>query len=337
MKTTLRAIIAALALLTSIVWIQPVAADETTDTAETYTLRYRFEPNSTLRSKVVHLVTVETRIKGTSQVAKTRSASTKVWKIQKVDDQGQTTFVHSVAHVDMWQSVTGRQVVRFNSATDEQPPAGYEEVARSVGVPLATVTIDATGRVVDRKDNRPQFNPGIGDLTVPLPETPVAIGQRWTEEDEVQLRLPGEPIKRIKTRQVYSLRSVKTGVATIDVKTEVLTPIDDPALEAQMVQRLQQGHVRFDIDAGRLLSRQMDMDKTVIGFNGADSQMEYLARFTEEMSEGEADDEEALKATADDQDSSPKATTTTTATAEPAAAEPTANKPQPLQGPEIRR
>ena len=252
-----------------------------------YALRYRFEEGETVGSTVVHLVTVETRIQGTTQVAKTRSAATKVWKIESVAENGDVTFVHSVADVDMWQSVSGRQVIRYNSREDEKAPPGYEHVAESVGVPLATVTIDPSGREKKRKDNRAQFNPGIGDLTVPLPEEPVAVGHQWTIPEDVPLRLPGEPIRRIKTRQLYTLRKVQTGVATIDVRTEVLTPIEDPAIEAQLVQRLQEGTIKFDVDAGRLLSRQMDMDKTVIGFNGAESQMDYLARFTEEMLSGD--------------------------------------------------
>jgi hypothetical protein len=46
---------------------------------------------------------------------------------------------------------------------------------------------------------------------------------------------------------------------------------------------LTQGSVKFDLDAGRLISRQMDLDETVIGFSGPDSVMQYLARLTDEL------------------------------------------------------
>jgi hypothetical protein len=75
---------------------------------------------------------------------------------------------------------------------------------------------------------------------------------------------------------------VAAGVATIEVKTQVLSPVDDPRIRSQLVQRLQFGTIRFDVDAGRVLSKQMDTDEIVIGFQGADSIMQYLARFTEE-------------------------------------------------------
>src|SRR5690606_6039881 len=89
-------------------------------------------------------------------------------------------------------------------------------------------------------------------------------------------------VKRVKTRQQYTLESVETGIATISVKTQVLTPVNDPKLEAQLVQQLTNGEVRFDIEAGRVRSKQMDWDELVIGFSGADSTLKYLARFTEE-------------------------------------------------------
>ena len=52
--------------------------------APTYTLAYKFQAGDVNRTKVVHLVTVETKIKGSTQTAKTRSVSTKIWRIPVV-------------------------------------------------------------------------------------------------------------------------------------------------------------------------------------------------------------------------------------------------------------
>ena len=58
-------------------------------------------------------------------------------------------------------------------------------------------------------------------------------------------------------------------------------------MKAQLVQQLTEGTIKFDIDAGRILAKQIDWDETVVGFNGSDSMMKYLARFTEELSKDE--------------------------------------------------
>jgi hypothetical protein len=253
------------------------------DGAERYQLQYKFSPGEVFRCKVTHLTTVETKIRGVAETVKTRSVSTKAWRILSVDQAGNVTFTYTVEDVSMWQQPSGREEIRYDSAKDKEPPDEYRQVAETVGVSLGTITISASGGILRRENARPQFNPGIGELTVPLPPHPVKIGDSWSTEGELPIRLKDGPVKRIKTRQIYELKQVQTGVATIAARTEVLTPVDDPAVQSQLVQRVKRGEVRFDVDAGRVLEQQMDIDETVIGFSGADSMMKYLARLTEEI------------------------------------------------------
>ncbi len=259
------------------------ASDAATDGADRYHLQYKFSPGEVFRCKVTHLTTVETKIRGTAETVKTRSVSTKAWKILSVDRAGNVTFTYTVEDVSMWQQPAGQPEVRYDSAQDKEPPDAYRHVAETVGSPLGTITISASGEILRRENARPQFNPGIGELTVPLPPEPVQVGDTWSTEGELPIRLKDGPVKRIKTRHIYELKQVQTGVATIAARTEVLTPVDDPAIQSQLVQRVKRGEVRFDVDAGRVLQQQMDIDETVIGFSGADSMMKYLARLTEEM------------------------------------------------------
>ncbi len=278
-------IISAIALASVLVAAPAFSAEEVA--AEEYTLVYKFHAGEVVQSKVTHLVTVETKIRGVEQVARTRSISTKSWRIEEVAADGSIRFTHYVDDVDMWQSVTGREEVKYNSQTDQTPPPGYEAVAASVGKPLAVVTISPTGRILQRENSQKQFNPGIGELTVPMPEGPVKIGDEWNMPDEISLKEEGGAVKKINLRQVYRLQKVETGVATIQVETQVLTPLKDAKLQTELVQRLQKGTVRFDIDAGRLILKQMDMNENILGFNGAESSMHYVARFSEEMDNAE--------------------------------------------------
>jgi hypothetical protein len=122
-------------------------------------------------------------------------------------------------------------------------------------------------------------------LTVPFPpvdKQPIKPGVSWSIADEVKLLLDDGSIKKVQTQQQYKLEKVENGVATIAVSTVVLTPINDPKLKSQLVQREQTGTIKFDIDAGRLLHKQLDIDQQVFGFSGADSHMQYLSRLTEE-------------------------------------------------------
>jgi hypothetical protein len=116
-----------------------------------------------------------------------------------------------------------------------------------------------------------------------LPSEPVVIGHTWSIPQDIDVPLPSGAIKKIKAVQQFVLEDVKTGVATIHVSTIVLTPITDPAVESQLVQREADGRVRFDIDAGRLLGQQMDIDKRVVGFRGDASSIHYVNRFSERL------------------------------------------------------
>ena len=87
----------------------------------------------------------------------------------------------------------------------------------------------------------------------------------------------------IKIRERFTLEKVKTGVATLSVRSEPLTPIREESIRAQVVQQLSNGTIRFDVDNGRLLSKQLDWDEDVVGFQGANSMMEYRAQLTERL------------------------------------------------------
>lgn len=251
-------------------------------TSNDYALRYQFTPDEVHCSRVTHLVTIETRINGTAQTAQTRSISVKNWRIVSVDERGAITLVNSIDSVNMWQQGSGQVAITYNSETDEEPPLVYQKVAESVGIPISTITISQQGKIISRDDHLEQSGGDMGGLTIPLPEGRVEVGHVWTDPTQIRVPLRDGRVRLIRVRQRYELMDVSTGVATIDVRTELLTPLNDPWIEAQLVQRMQNGTVRFDIDAGRLISRQMDMDETVIGFRGEDSTMNYLARFTEE-------------------------------------------------------
>ncbi|MDA1051011.1 MAG: DUF6263 family protein [Planctomycetota bacterium] len=267
----------------SLVCFASAALAEEDAAAATHLLRYQFAKGEQVRWKVIHLGTTETKIQGNTQTSKSRSVSTKAWQVTDVDADGNCTFSHTVTNVNMWQQLSDRPEVRYNSETDTEIPVEYQQVAQTVGVPLATITISPKGDIVEREGSKANEQFGIGGIVMLLPDKPVKAGSRWYEPSELHTRLPDGRVKKIKIRKNYTLEKVQTGVATISVKTEVLTPVNDARIEAQLVQQLTDGTIKFDVDAGRVISKEMNWDETVVGFNGADSMMKYLARFTEEL------------------------------------------------------
>ena len=183
----------------------------------------------------------------------------------------------------MRQSVSGRQDIHYNSETDVVVPAEFEQVAKAVRVPLSVIVLDNRGHITKRKEERAQPGANPGEMTVPLPENEVAVGESWSFPHDTSVRQKDGSTKQVKTRQKFTLTEVENGIATIRVETDILTPIRDPALEAQLIQHVTDGTVRFDIAAGRVVGQQTDIDKRVVGFQGEASSMHYVTRFSEEL------------------------------------------------------
>jgi len=199
-----------------------------------------------------------------------------------VDEAGNATLEHTVDDVTMTSRTSDRGEVRWASGSGVEPPPGYELVPHSLGVPLVRLTVSTDGRVLDRHELRPCPPAATGDLVVvPLPEKEIAVGAEWTVPQDVVVEVPNGPRKAVRTRLRYRLHEVNDGVATITVDTTVLTPIDDPRLEARLLERIWDGRVTFDITGGRVVGRQTSIDRRVVGFGGPQSSVRYKASLEE--------------------------------------------------------
>ena len=267
----------------------PTAAAEAFDNAagkltdHQYELVYKLKSGESLNYEVVHEALVKTTVQGETQDSQSRSVSGKTWKITEVDASGNSVVTNTIDYINMWSKTGDQPAAKFDSRKAGAPPAEYVRVAEMINIPLAEITIAPTGRIVDRKDHVPQHDIGIGGITVPLPEEAVKIGAEWSTPGVVQVR-DSEGVRRaIKTRQLYRLTKVETGIATIELRTEVLTPVQDPRITAQLVQKQANGEIKFDIDAGVIRSRTLQWQENVVSFNGPESHMDYNARLTETL------------------------------------------------------
>lgn len=250
-------------------------------------LRYKLAEGESLRYEVTHAAKTLTRVRGTELAGQAHTTSEKLWTVSKVAQDGTMTFAHSVDFVEMMQQEGDKEELRWSSRSGEAPPILFEAVAKQLQKPLVTVSIDPRGQELTREQHGgTELQLGMGGLTLALPEEALAIGTSWSVPREIKVRDPEGKIKEIKVRDSFTLEKVQTGVATIRVRTEVLTPIEAASVKAQIVQQLSNGTIKFDVDAGRVLSKELDWDETVVGFQGENSLMEYRARVTEKLLDG---------------------------------------------------
>jgi hypothetical protein len=261
----------------------PSIANVKSPSAPTYDLRYKCSIGDILRYEVSHRASIRSTIDDKTEGAQTRTDSVKSWKISDVLPSGDIEFLTVVERVHMVNQVADRPATDYDSQRDKTAPPGFEEAARAVGVPLSLIRIAPNGKVLRREMKLKRQGPDEeGPITVLLPEEPVAVGDVWDESFDLTVTMKTGGTKRIHTRRHYKLVKVENGIATISIDYQVLSPID-AHVESQIVERLLDGEVRFDIDAGRVVSQTMDIDKRILGFAGPTSSMHYVVRMEEKL------------------------------------------------------
>lgn len=259
------------------------SASEQGTSEQKYELAYKFKMGEVIRYAVRHTEHLRTSMEGTTQEAETKSESIKAWKVTDVLPNGEMEFIHLVESIRLSNRVPNRAEVSYNSEGDETPPAGYEPLARSIGVPISLIRIDSNGAVVHREEKHPQQAASEDmPLVMRLPTEPIAIGEQWDNKYDVQVQRRDGTTKTIRTRRVCTLEKVDSGQATIAVEYQILSLVE-PFFESQLAERLSKGVVQFDLKRGRIVSQRLDVDKSIIGFYGESSRKHVVSRLEEKL------------------------------------------------------
>lgn len=250
---------------------------------QSWRLQYRLQEGETIRWDVEQIAKTDTAMAGFEEESSLRTRSIIAWNVLSVDSNGKMTIQDQLEKVVEWQKTGDNDPVSYDSSKDEEVPGIYQATAEKVGKPLATTTIEPSGRIVQRESHIRSMEFGMGKFTLVFPEEPLSIGTQWNTPEELQARRSDQTIKTIKTRMLYTLRKVENGIATISFRREILTPIKDPKVKSQIQQKLNQGVVIFDIAKGRITRKVVQWDEKVQGFEGDDSYLHYVGKYTMDL------------------------------------------------------
>ena len=262
--------------------VAPVA-----DAPATHTLRYRFEPGTSLRYEIETRSTIYSKQAVQGGAATEQTVRQTGRTVQRLDvlpakgDGGVATLrvVSETIKLSARETLNGiaRPAAEWDSETGLLAPPEFAQVAKVVGVPMHDLTVRTDGEVV-RADSHlprpkgspePDGDPGQYRHLFPrLPEQPVAVGDAW--EDRFTTKLEQERLPKPWTlRRQFTLEAVTDGVAVIRVKISPLPPPFDVDLRRQLAGRCPTGTVRFDIERGVMLGQTATVDSRVVNFRGA--------------------------------------------------------------------
>ncbi|MDR1289959.1 MAG: hypothetical protein LBK06_02030 [Planctomycetaceae bacterium] len=251
---------------------------------EKYIFRYKFQKGDEFRWNVVQQLKIDTTIKGTNEIVETYSKSVKVWRVLENMADNVAKFEYWVEGVDMRKIQTGQELTEYNSTRDREIPKEFKSLEGTIGVPLAHFMIDMQG-VIRRKIPLKIYSDESREnrIVIHLPDVSLSVGDSWTVDlpvVDVQINSNSDKVRKVSAKQRYKLESVQAGAAKIKFDTQVLTPLE-PQMQAKVLDLYMSGELMFDIDAGKIISQKITVDKTVIGFVERNDSLHHVSRLTE--------------------------------------------------------
>jgi hypothetical protein len=253
---------------------QPIAAvrPQPLKPAE-YRLAYKFRANED-----VHMpFAVDSRMvvqKGPSTLTTTNQSTVeRHFHVASVDADGSAIVDLFIDSVKLSYSFNGGKPTTYDTNAKDPPPSGFESVKDSIGH-RGKVRFSARGTILTVPGTSPDTSADPSESFLDLlPEKSVHIGDEWSDDIKVKVSLSRNLSQKITLRRYYTLESVHENVATIRLRTVEITPVDDPQIRAQLVQRTPEGKMTFDLVRGAITARELNCSRTETGIMGQGSQI----------------------------------------------------------------
>ncbi|SFI04812.1 DUF6263 family protein [Planctomicrobium piriforme] len=248
------------------------------DDAQPVTLRYHFQPGQIVRYDVTMNDDYRIQIGAAVDSPYSHNHSSKHYEVKSVAPDGSAVLVLTIDAIQLEIFQNGGKIKydSRNKETAKNEPV-FLALEDLVGKPHLQLIISPRGAVSNyqplvAKDQVPS-DPATAafDVLVALPEQPVKVGETWKEAFEAAVNLTGSEVKKqVKMQRHYTLTSHENGLATIEIKTKILTLLEDADEEMQLLRRTPCGTVVIDTQRGLLVSKTLTQNNEVTGFqNGA--------------------------------------------------------------------
>jgi hypothetical protein len=242
--------------------------------------RHRWQPGQVLVYKTAHATQVLDTVDGAKVETKSLVNVTKRWQVVDVDANGVATLQLSLAALRIEQTTPKGEVLLFDSTNLEKSDPGMaKQLSPFVGPPVAVLHLDATGKLIDVKESK--FSPATRfeeDLpfAVVLPPVLPQANQTWDRAYKIT------QVGTFDAVQHYTCKSVTASALTIGVTTELKAPPEAVADRIPLLPMQPEGEIVFDLQAGRMHSAVLTIDKELKGHMGEGSSYRLQSNYTEQ-------------------------------------------------------
>jgi hypothetical protein len=212
---------------------------------------------------------------------------TKRWQVVGVDAAGVATLQLTLLALRMEMTTHTGDVLKFDSAAPkDSTPELREQLRKFVGPPLAVLRVDGTGKVLEVKESK--FGPASRyESELPfvgvLPVEALRQGLQWERAFQITLEPPQGTGEKHAAIQKYVCKSVAGYAATVGVMTELKAPPPAVADRIPLQHYLPEGEIVYDLQAGRMKSAVLKIDKELKGHQGEGSSYHFQSQYTEQF------------------------------------------------------
>lgn len=242
--------------------------------------RHRWQPGQVFVYKTAHATLVVDSVENNKVETKSLVNVTKRWQVVDVDANGIATLQLSLTTLRIEQTTPKGEVLLFDSTNlEKSDPDMAKQLSPFVGPPVAVLRVDATGNLIDVKESK--FGPATRfqeelPFQVVLPPVLPQANQTWDRAYKIT------QIGTFDAVQHYTCKSVTAAALTIGVATELKAPPEAVADRISLLQMQPEGEVVFDLQAGRMHSAVLKIDKELKGHMGEGSSYRLVSNYTEQ-------------------------------------------------------
>ncbi|HUQ70240.1 MAG TPA: hypothetical protein VM165_11985 [Planctomycetaceae bacterium] len=258
----------------------------------TYPLAYKFTPGTFAHYEVTQKSVILSRYEQGQEKMNNESTTTKHFRVVTADAAGVAQLEPIIDRVKMAVTFNDVNKVEYDSADPGPAPRGFEAVAATIGKSTARIHLTPNGELtkVTALPDAPasltalaaKADPSMNFL-IPLPREAVGIGAVWKDRYQVPV-VVGEGLSQPVTLQrEFALTKVTGAVATITFQTKIITPMDNPQVQAQLLQRTPAGTIEFDLDRGLIVAQTTKASGEVVQAFGANTKMQASLETTERL------------------------------------------------------
>lgn len=259
--------------------------------ADSPAARFRWTAGQTLEYRVEHVTSV-TEVIGTQTIhTETKLNLERRWQVLAVDAAGTARLQMSLISLRMETKKPNGETFVFDSKKADPMSAELnKQLMKYVGQAIATIRIDAQGRLLDAKVLDPMFG-SAARLQAELPfrvtwpdEAPQA-GQTWERAFKLIMEPPlgaGESYDAI---QRYNFQSIEGNLMRIGLTTTLKNPPEAALDKIPLISMTPSGTITFDAAKGRMKKAELKCGGEVADHRPEGGKYTFNSTYVEELIE----------------------------------------------------